>query len=101
MEITYSVRPYYGETEPMHSWAAVEDGVEISTLWADLNTGQIMQVETITARQGEGFASALYRHAVKSVDLYHSPEEHRSPAGDAFAQAVGGDTIDAELAYQS
>lgn len=98
--ITYTARPYYGETEIMHSWTLTVDGEDVSELWANLKTGQIMQVETKKAHQGEGHATALYRHATQTVDLYHSPQEHRTPAGDAFAHAVGGETIDPELAYQ-
>ena len=99
MSITYSVRPYWGETEPQHCWLLTEAGEVVSELWADLATGQIMQVETAAHRRGEGLARALYEAAPATVDLYHSPVEHRTPEGDAFARAVGGDTIPADLAY--
>ena len=100
MKISYQVSPYYGETEEMHMWTAIDDGTVIGGLWADLYTGQIMQIEVDEDRRGEGIARALYETAAAQVDIYHAPPEHRTPEGDAFATAVGGPTISAALAYQ-
>lgn len=78
-----------------------EDGDMISELYADLTTGQIMQVETEEDWQCQGIASALIDYAVENgTELYHSPAEHCTPEGLAFAEKNDQiETIDAELTY--
>lgn len=96
--LTYEVGTYYDETDPMHVLRALdEDGEMISELYADLTTGQIMQVETIASRRREGIATALAEYAdEQGIELLHSPEEHRTPEGDAWAYQLNDlATIDA------
>jgi len=91
--ITRDISRYSDTDEPNHRWALTIDGETVSELWVDTNTGEIMQVETPTAHQGNGYASALYRQAATEIDIYHAPEAHRTPEGDRFAQSVGGDSL--------
>lgn len=81
--------------------AADENGAIASELYADPTTGQIMQVETRKENRGEGIATALVQYAVDNgIDLYHSPIEHCTEDGAAFAaKADMIDEIDADLAY--
>lgn len=84
---------YPGETTPMHHWSMVIDGETVSELWVDMNTGEIMQVETPAEHQGNGYATALYRRAAGEITIYHAPETHRTYEGDRFARSVGGESL--------
>lgn len=97
--ITYKARSYYGEAEVMHSWTITDEDGVAAELYADYTTGQIMQVEVREDRRGEGLARALYETASDQITLYHSPDEHCTPAGLAFKEAIGGETVPAESAY--
>lgn len=35
----------------------------------------------------------LYETATSQTDVFHAPAAHRTPEGNAFAQAVGGETV--------
>lgn len=101
--ITTRIGTYYNEPGDMRIIEAHdENGLLISELYADLDTGQIMQVETIEERQGEGIATALVEYADENdITLYHSPAEHMTPEGAAFAARTDWlEEIDPELAYQ-
>lgn len=78
-----------------------ENGNLASELYADITTGQIMQVETRKENRGEGIATALVQYAVDNgIALYHSPLVHCTEDGAAFvAKADMIDEIDPELAY--
>jgi 8-oxo-dGTP pyrophosphatase MutT (NUDIX family) len=98
--IEYSYEPYPGESEPLHSWHLRDrSGEPLSSLYARPGTGEIANVETPRQHQGNGYASRLYDHASRQMDIYHSPEHHRTPEGDRFARSVGGPTIDDDQAY--
>ena len=77
------------------------DGQLVSALYADLETGQIMNIETEEDFQGEGHAHSLIEYAVaNNIDLLHSPNWSCTEEGAAFAQAVDIiDTIADEDAY--
>lgn len=99
--LTYRTGTYYGETDEMHIVEAHdEDGAMIGELYCDLTTGQIMQIEVNEDHRGEGIARLLTEHAANIFDVYHSPDEHCTPEGLAFKEAMNGETIPAELAYQ-
>lgn len=94
---------YGSETEQMQIVEAHdENGNLTSALYADLTTGQIMQVETRPENRGEGIATALAQYATDTgIELFHSPEEHRTEEGNRFARRCDFiDEIDPELAYQ-
>lgn len=78
-------------------YAMIDDGAEVGFLVAH-TSGLILNVEVDEDRQGEGIARALYEHADATQGLYHVPAWGRTPDGDAFAQAMGGDTMDDEQA---
>lgn len=92
-EIIRSVARYSEQDEPMNRWALIIDGETVSELWVDIKTGEIMQVETPKAHQGNGYASALYRQAATEIRIFHAPETHRTHEGNRFAWAVGGDSL--------
>lgn len=101
LRVSYALSPFPGESTPMHHWAAKDaNGQVVSEIWADKDTGQIMQVETAPHRRREGIATALFGVASKQVSLYHSPAGHRTFEGHRWAKAVGGDDIPDHLAYQ-
>lgn len=91
--IARDIARYSEQDEPTHRWSLTIDGETVSQLWVDMETGEIMQVETPSAHQGNGYASALYHQAASEIDIYHAPESHRTPEGDRFARSVGGDSL--------
>lgn len=78
------------------TWTLAIDGGDVSWLSVWTENGEICEVETKPAHQGEGYARALYRHADDDFrgGIYHTIDAHRTEEGDAFARAVGGYTID-------
>lgn len=94
----------YGDEEGLYTIieAADVNGEVASELYADITTGQIMQVYTRPENRREGLATALADYAAETgIELYHSPEEHRTEEGQAWAEATDMiDEIDEDLAYQ-
>src|SRR5690606_19417125 len=72
-QIIRDIARYSEHDEPMHHWALVIDGETVSELWVDMETGEIMQVETLQKHQRRGYASALYRQAASEMTIYHAP----------------------------
>lgn len=99
--ITTHTGTYYDEPGTMLIIEATDNSEVISALYADPNTRQIMAIETIEERQGEGHARSLIDYAVENnIELYHSPEWSCTPEGWAFAQACDDiEIIDDEDAY--
>lgn len=91
--ITRDVARYSDQDELRHRWALSVDGEIVSELWVDQATGEIVQVETTRTHQGNGYASALYHQAASEINIFHAPETHRTPEGNAFAWSVGGDSL--------
>lgn len=85
------------EQDDTIAYSLVIDGHEVSELIIDAATRKVANVETATAHRGQGHARALWAHANAEAQCFHAIEHHRTPEGDAFALAVGGDTIPAEL----
>lgn len=95
----------YSLTTDGHRWAAIHEGTEIAFLLVQADdavhegivftAGQIIQIETEDAFQREGIATQLYRIADAQIPggIIHSAPEHRTAEGDAFANAVGGETL--------
>ncbi len=73
------------------------DGTEASFLLIDAGTRKVVNVETATAYARQGLARSLWVAANSEGECFHAVEHHRTPEGDAFAQAVGGETIAPEL----
>lgn len=99
--ITTRTGTYYDETDTMLIIEATDNGEVISALYANPDTRQIMAIETIEDRQGEGHARSLIDYAVANdIELYHSPEWSCTQEGWAFAQACDDiEVIDDEAAY--
>lgn len=92
-QISHQIARYSEQDQPMHCWTLTVDGEAVSQLWVAIDTGEIMQVETPRAHQGNGYASALYRQAAAEITIYHAPESHRTYEGDRFARSVGGESL--------
>ena len=78
-------------------WTLAVDGETVGHLDAH-TSGLILNVEVAAEHRGEGYARALYEAA--DIPLLHVPSWGRTPEGDAFAQAMGGDTMDDETACE-
>jgi len=92
-QIIRDIARYSDHDAPAHHWSLVIDGETVSELWVDMETGEILQVETPREHQRRGYASALYRRAASEMAIYHAPEAHRTPEGDRFARSVGGESL--------
>lgn len=101
--ITTRIGTYYDEPGDMRIIEKRdENGTLISELYADLNTGQIMNIETADEFRGEGHARSLIEYAVANrIPLLHSPDWSCTDEGAAFAAATSDllDTIDDKDAY--
>lgn len=81
-------------------YTAIIDGTDAAELTVWTATREIANVETRAAYQRQGLASALWAHANAEGECFHSLDHHRTAEGDAFAHAVGGDTISDTDGYQ-
>ena len=79
------------------TYTAAIDGAEVSELVIDSGTRKVVNIETLTAYRGQGIARSLWTAANAEAECYHAVEHHRTDEGNAFAQAVGGETIAPEL----
>lgn len=94
-QITYRIGTYYGETEELHTWKIADEQGIASELYVRMTDLVICNVETREDRRGEGLARALYETAIAQMPgIRHDLPAHRTPEGDAFAQAMGGDEAD-------
>ena len=85
------------ETTETITYAAIIDGIEASFLDIDATTRKVTNVETLEEFARQGLARSLWVAATAEAECFHAVEHHRTPEGDAFAQAVGGETIAPEL----
>ena len=85
------------ETADTITYAATIDGTAASLLDIDATTRKVTNVETLDAYTRQGLARSLWVAANAEAECFHAVEHHRTPEGDAFAQAVGGETIAPEL----
>lgn len=91
--ITYRTGDYYGDNTTRHIWETTDAQGIAAELYVSIETGEIMNIEVRADRRGEGLARALYETACQTVAVFHAPEAHRTSEGNAFAEAVGGETI--------
>ncbi|WP_166345184.1 hypothetical protein [Phytoactinopolyspora limicola] len=85
---------YYGDGTENHIWEIADTDGIAAELYVSVENHEIMNIEVREDRRGEGLARALYETATVTMDIHHAPVAHRSPEGNAFAEAVGGDTIE-------
>ena len=79
------------------TYTATIAGVEVSELVIDSTTRKVTNIETLDEFARQGLARSLWVAANAEGECFHAVEHHRTPEGDAFAQAVGGETIAPEL----
>lgn len=84
---------YYGDGSHNHIWTISDSAGLAAELYVSTDRHEIMNVEVRGDRRGEGLARTLYETAASVMAIYHAPVGHRTEEGDAFAHAVGGDTI--------
>ena len=82
---------------PATVWTLTLDGETIATLAAH-TSGLILSVDVNANHRGEGHARRLYEAANRELALLHVPAWGRTEDGNAFADAMGGDTMDDEQA---
>lgn len=92
--VTYRTGDYHGDGSDLHIWEGISDGETVAALYIARATGEIMNVEVDQDHRRQGWATALYEAATCQIAVYHAPVAHRTPEGDAFAQAVGGPVAD-------
>ena len=85
------------ETTDGIRYSMMIDGTEASFLLIDADTRKVVNIETATTYARQGLARSLWDAANAEAECFHAVEHHRTPEGDAFAQAVGGETIAPEL----
>ena len=95
-EITSRTGDYYGDGTSNHIWEITDEQGTIAELYVSVERHEIMNVEVREDHRGEGLARSLYQAAAAAMSIYHAPIAHRTPEGDAFAQAVGGETVSYE-----
>lgn len=81
------------------TYTATIDGQAVSFLIINAATRKVCNIETAAAHRGEGHARNLWEAANAEADCFHDLDHHRTAEGDAFAQAVGGETISDEDGY--
>ena len=81
------------------TYAANIDGERVSFLDIDAHTRKVTNVETATGHERRGYARILWEHANTEAECFHALDHHRTEEGDAFARAMGGETIAPEDDY--
>ena len=59
----------------------------------------VENVETASGHERRGYARMLWEHANAEAEVLHAQEHHRTAEGDAFAQAMGGESADEATDY--
>ena len=91
-QATYRTGTYYGETETRHIWEIADEQGIAAELYVAMDTLTVVNIETREDRRGEGLARALWETATAAMPVIHDLPAHRTPEGDAFAEAVGGES---------
>lgn len=94
LAITHRTGRYSSNDPISHIWEAVDGDTVIGELYVSLDRHEIANVEVRSDRRGEGIARRLYETAIAEMDIYHAPVAHRTPEGHAFAEAMGGPTVE-------
>lgn len=94
METTYRTGSYYGDVTQNHIWETRDGGTVIAELYVSIERAEIMNIWVAEDHRGEGLARSLYEIASARMEVFHAPAAHRTPEGDAFAEAVGGETAE-------
>jgi hypothetical protein len=81
------------------TYALVIDGETVSHLDITTGTRVVANVETATGHERRGYARQLWEAANAEAEVLHAQMHHRTAEGDAFAQAMGGETADETTDY--
>lgn len=87
------------ETDGTVTYALHVDGEQVSNLDIDAQTRMVWNVETAAGHERRGYARTLWDAANTEAECFHALEHHRTFEGDAFAEAMGGETIDEAAGY--
>lgn len=87
------------QTSGTITYSIVIDGKIASHLDIDATTRKVTNVETFAGFERQGYARALWEAANAEGECFHALAHHRTADGDAFAEAMGGDEIDAADDY--
>lgn len=98
MTTTQITRTEQADTTTYTAWVDGTDAAEL-IIWTA--TREIANVETRAAYRRQGLARALWEAANAEATIYHALPHHRTDEGDAFAEAMGGETISDEDGYQA
>lgn len=99
LTVEHSIGDYRGDGTTAERWLILDPtgttddphGI-VAGLWVDLDTREVLQVEVYPDRRREGLATRLWAEATRTSTVLHAPAAHRTPEGDAFARAGGGDS---------
>lgn len=80
-------------------WSLHIDGRQVAEL-AVHTSGLILNIEVDRDRRRRGHARHLYKHAWRHATILHAPTWSLTSDGAAFAEAVGGPTMDDHRARQ-
>jgi len=81
------------------TYALVIDGEQVSYLAVTAEHRVVENVETASGHERRGYARMLWEHANAEAEVLHAQEHHRTAEGDAFAQAMGGESADEATDY--
>ncbi|MFJ7963113.1 GNAT family N-acetyltransferase [Streptomyces sp. NPDC096324] len=94
LTITHRTGDYYGDGSSNLIWETRDSAdILIAELYVSTDRHEIMNIWVDEDHRGEGHARRLYETATEQAEIFHAPAAHCTPEGDAFAEAVGGDTI--------
>ncbi|MFC8797267.1 hypothetical protein ACFT2C_06015 [Promicromonospora sp. NPDC057138] len=74
-------------------WSLHIEGRQVAEL-AVHTSGLILNIEVDRDHRRRGHARRLYEHAWRHATILHAPAWSQTPDGTAFAEAVGGPTMD-------
>ncbi len=101
MNITQTRGNYPGDNTDNHVFTITDEHGTAADLYIDTEHQHIVNIEVRADRQGEGLARALYEHADQALGgIFHMPAWGCTPEGAAFAEAMGGETLDDETAAE-
>lgn len=92
-EPTTRTGDYYGDGSTNLIWEIVDEQGVAAELYVEPTALVVMNIWTREDRRREGLARTLWTAATTTHAVRHAPEWARTPEGDGFADAVGGDTI--------
>jgi hypothetical protein len=95
--ITYRTGSYYGDATSNHVFEITDAAGIAAELYVSVERLEVMNIETREDRRCEGLARTLWEAANDRLgEVFHAPVAHRTFEGNAFAEAVGGESVDCD-----